>query len=492
MSKKKLNYSISADRWDFRVSDKAFDRVLSLKQAYKRMAKDHSTGAEVMRDLFHSLIKSKPELEPQENLNPKYWVNRKIMESAMELDEFQSLRGIGSNDPVGASIACTTLEPDLQVLFDKLKEAEKKAEELAKMMEEIEEGKDPSEEAQEIIDQLTQDLEDELSNIPGMVQEGLQQALDEANEQREAMVSAHSWGMDEGTLRSMSAEARLELAKKMNNPHLKSIADIMGRLEEMALTSKSQMKVQSLEEVYDIERGRDLNRMLPFELVSLDDDELFNDWARKYTEGALTQYALHGTEEVSKGGIILLEDGSGSMGGQRSHLAKAMGLALLKIAQKSKRNFTVIHFGSVNQYIQFNFDTKSTSLQLEVLDSHGNSIESCSGVDSVIKYAELGFSYGGTDFQTPLNQAKELLAEEFAADGATTADVVMISDGECSVTPKWLENFLLAKAELKFRVFGILVDSYFGGGTMESFSDVLVTPKNLLTGEGLEEVMQAL
>lgn len=490
---KKSNYSISADRWDFRVSDKAFDRVLALKQAYKRMASDHPTGAEVMRDLFHSLVKSKPELEPQENLDPRYWVNRKIMESAMELDEFQSLRGIGTNDPVGASIACTTLEPDLQVLFDKLKEAEKKAEELAKAMEELEaEEGDPSEEAQDIIDQLTADLEDELSDIPGMVQESLQQALDEANEQREAMVMAQEWGMEAGTLKAMSPEARLELAKRMNNPHLKSLADIIGRLEEMALTSKSQMAVQSLEEVYDIERGRDLSRMLPFELVSLDDDELFNDWARKYTEGALTQYALHGTEEVSKGGILLLEDGSGSMGGQRAHLAKAMGLALLKIAQKSNRNFTVIHFGSVNQFIQFNFDTKSDSLRLEIVDPSGKVIEKCSGVDSVIKYAELGFSYGGTDFQTPLTRAREILAEEFAADGVTTADIVMVSDGECSVTSKWLDEFKAEQAKLKFRVFGILVDSFCGRGSMNGFCDVLVTPKNLLTGEGLEEVMQAL
>ena len=483
----KKNYSVEADRWDFRVSDKAFSRIPSLKQAYKRMANDHPTGAEVMRDMFHGIVKSVPKVHDRKDINPEYWVNREVVNAAMALDEFESLKQMGVSDPTGASIAVTALEPELQAIFDRLKQAEEKAKELAEAMAEMEESMDedgnPDEEAQALVDRLTEELDQELGGTSDMVQESLREPLEDLKQDAEALAEAASWGDEEGALTSTDPQRRMALAKKVRESSLPMVAEVFGRLMAMSAAATDQSHVDSPEEIYDIERGRDLNRMLPLELAFLDDEDLFYDWARRYTENNLMQYALHGTEDISKGGIIVLEDGSGSMGGDRGVLAKAMGLALLKIAKLDRREFSVVHFGSRGQFMNFDFDTTKEPITLDILDEHH------SGIDAVLRYAQLNFQYGGTDFETPLKEGLRKLQKEFDETGRTSADLVMVTDGECYISEEFEEMMHQSKENLKFRVFGLIVDNYSSTSVLDQVCDVVFRPKNLLTGEGLEELM---
>ncbi len=67
-------------------------------------------------------------------------------------------------------------------------------------------------------------------------------------------------------------------------------------------------------------------------MLALSDEILELDWMRRFSEQNLLQYDLRGTEPTQRGGILIAEDGSGSMAGEREIWAKAIGLALLKIA----------------------------------------------------------------------------------------------------------------------------------------------------------------
>jgi uncharacterized protein with von Willebrand factor type A (vWA) domain len=96
------------------------------------------------------------------------------------------------------------------------------------------------------------------------------------------------------------------------------------------------------------------------------------------------------------------------------------------------------------------------------------------------------FYGGGTDWQTPLNSALEIIRS-----GAKfkRADIVLITDGECAVSDSWLEEFKERQRELEFSTFGILL------GRQEPRSltrvvDRLVTIDNLSNDGAVETVFE--
>ena len=62
-----------------------------------------------------------------------------------------------------------------------------------------------------------------------------------------------------------------------------------------------------------------------------------------------------------------------------------------------------------------------------------------------------------TDFQTPLNVALELIAEEFEETGRVNADIVFITDGQAQVRPDFLEKLHEARELMQFNVYGIAI-----------------------------------
>ena len=92
---------------------------------------------------------------------------------------------------------------------------------------------------------------------------------------------------------------------------------------------------------------------------------------------------------------------------------------------------------------------------------------------------------GGTDFEMPLDAALGTLAEARYRRG----DVVLITDGECQVSPEWLARFRREKARLEFTLFSILID--VGGTstatTLHELSD-RVTSVSRLTDDAVRDV----
>jgi hypothetical protein len=118
-------------------------------------------------------------------------------------------------------------------------------------------------------------------------------------------------------------------------------------------------------------------------------------------------------------------------------LASTFALALLDQAQAGKRDFAGILFSSARQSSKFRFPAGQAP-----------------GIGVVLDLAEF-FYGGGTDFETPLDQATELLEAEFGEDGKTRGDIVLITDGACDVSEGWTRAWNDRKHRLGLRLFGI-------------------------------------
>lgn len=61
---------------------------------------------------------------------------------------------------------------------------------------------------------------------------------------------------------------------------------------------------------------------------------------------------------------------------------------------------------------------------------------------------------GGTNFQTPMDEALRLMQEE----GFENADIVFITDGECELPRNYLEYLRTEQTARRFTITGILLD----------------------------------
>ena len=483
-------YTVSSDNWDFRTSSAAFEESKELNAAQRRLLKNHPTGSELMRDIFHSFIKVVPQTKERGDVDPSHHVNFAIMNEITKMEDFDMLRKMSVGDPEGSSIATATLEKDIEVIFDKLKKAEELAKKIAEKMQQIKDA-DPTaddmiENLQKEIDDLESQLQQELDGQGDMIRDQLRDSMSDLADQAEAEEQAKSWGLDQGELTRMDHKTRIELGKKLSREEFKRMAEVIGRFQNIAMAAMEQRKVESHEEIYDVELGNSVEHMLVSEALALTDDDLFYDFVRKFTEHSLAQYALQGTETTSKGGIIFVEDGSGSMSGEPAIWSKAIGLALLKIATVQHREFKVSHFGGREQFVVFDFDTSGTELSLEFEK------KTYTGFDAVMEFAQLGFNYAGTDFETPLSEAVKMLQEENDRTGATAADIIFTTDGQARVTDQWLAEYNARKEELAFRTYGFAIGTLPQSKPISDICDAVATPANLLDGTDLEALFKKL
>ena len=500
--------TLSHNKYDREDYARILQEMKELSVAEDRLTDFADTGGHMMEDTFFSLFKANPSARPDEEIRPSYLINKAVMNKAMDLAEYEELRGHAVNDVIATGLSCISMEPELEVIYDKLKtEAEKLKEleqqmmemqglaseeaDIEQMMQDMEDGEDGDEEAvnyqeqqariQEQMEQLAEQMRQNAqavdqgmdeAEIGDAVQGMMQNAADAADNLDS---SSRMWGLDPGAIRRLSADERIALAKKMDNPKFRKIAELFGPMQQVAWAEQHRKTLIARDEIYDIETGDNLSLVLPTELLFLEDPDLELDFLRKFVERGMLQYKLTGTERVAKGGIIFCEDGSGSMSGQREIWAKAVGLTLLNIAKNQNRPFYGIHFGGPGALAEFDFED-SKNVELE----------------KVIEFAEIFFA-GGTDFVTPLSRSLDLLTEQYAKEGAVKGDIVFVTDGQCGVPDAWLKEFKKEQDRLGFRVWGVVIDGSAQSEPLQTICDGNVfTIKNLLNGEGLREVFNKL
>lgn len=502
-------FSIVNDQWDVRWFEQMLDEMRTFDAERRALCEIAETGNGLWGDMFFAFNKVGPELVDPGDMQSRYLINRMVMEQAMALGEYDRLKQWTEGDPVATASACITMRPELEQLYDRTRTAQKRAEEVQRLQEELvqaqaeqrdldalvaewSETNDPTAEenvAQATDYQAAQQLIEEgiekLQAALGGAAEALQQEMDtngaivhallrgamgkaaDAAEEMSAM--ARMWGLEPGELIRMPAKERLALARRMNNERFRRMAELFGPLERL-LSTEQQRRVNKVpEEVYDVEIGRDLERVLPSEYGKLVTDAGRMQFYADFTEGKLLQYAMRGTDRVARGGIVCCLDNSNSMKGDRELWSKAIGLCLLDLARKQKRSFWGIHFGSASEIMEFDF-------------SRGSDFD----IDKVLAFAEFFFN-GGTNFESPLSLALDHVRTEFDRDGASQSDIVFITDGECGVPTKWKTTFLTEMKRIGSTMWGFNIGGHASdqplhelcGGKVATIGDVLDSTKDV-------------
>ena len=190
------------------------------------------------------------------------------------------------------------------------------------------------------------------------------------------------------------------------------------------------------EEVYSVETGDRIDRMLPSELYATCDEMMEVQLFQRIASSSILQYALRDRKKQTKGPIVCAIDNSGSMSGNREVWSKAVAMGLLEICNTQRRKFVGIHFSCGSSIKAFEFDVGKAD------------------TGSVLDFVEW-FYGGGTDFERPLDMAADFV------DDNPRADIIMITDGECDVEDEWLRKWLSWRDEMEVTAFGVLIEPYY-------------------------------
>ena len=420
---------------------------------------------ELLEDLFCLLYKLEPRWRDDAAVAPAAALNRELLAGLRDHPLLESVRLESELDEVKAGLGALLLgEHVLQLLREErllprgdlldlweLDRREREVRQAAELLDEAERGnadeaarRRAQHAAQVAAGELKQkavQVAERLTEIPSRARAAVPAGLGGlSRELSETAEEAQSWGTGLGAGGRHSPGRQIELGRRLaSNPKLRRLAALVGRMRQQALALRRSTLERASEEVFDVELGRTLDRLLPPELLALRHPLLRRDLLRRMAEGQLLSYRLRGTDERGRGPMIVCLDGSSSMAGEKEIWSKAVALTLLEIARRQRRLFRFVCFSSS--------DMPLFTLDLNPRDHH------LVREDRALDVAEY-FPGGGTDFETPLDAAVATLAEARYRRG----DVVLITDGECQVSPEWLERFRRDKKRLGFSLFSVLID----------------------------------
>jgi uncharacterized protein with von Willebrand factor type A (vWA) domain len=345
----------------------------------------------------------------------------------------------------------------------------------AKLQKKIDELKEAAERATRVsearLNQKAQMFEDQLRHSDQSELKRMQlRSAQLAEEIDRVAQDSHDFSLEFGQGGRLSAGERLELGRRLaRNRKLGELARLVGRFKQDARALRRKTLDRGVAEAYDIERGADLGRLIPSELLALHHPQLRADFHRRLLEGAVLQYRLRDDEQKGKGPMVVCIDVSSSMQGDKELWAKAVSLTLMDIARRQRRLFRAVLFSSGPESMKVIDLNRERRYQPEL--------------PKVIELAEY-FPGGGTDFQAPIDAAIELIADKKLKRG----DIVVITDGECQVAPEWLVELKRRKDDLQFSIFAVLVDVGSSDlSTLAQFSD-RVSSVTKLTVEGSREI----
>jgi hypothetical protein len=348
---------------------------------------------------------------------------RELHRAADESDDWDRLRTLSQGDPWAAGIGAAAVGRKLidafgDVLRDLPREDPAKLEEYVDTADEalgldedatqralapmIREAADAANACESVAEAISANPSKALRAIVA----GAKEATQEISETLQA-VAALGCGSEPGHLSRVTGPRDEILQALRENPTLRRIATLAGRLKVAARAAQRSKAKYVPEQIVDVTLGGEISRLLPSELVAFAAPELETLALKRLIERQCLEYSLEGTERKDRGPLVLCVDESGSMHGAPHEFACAVGLALLEICAMQKRVFAYLHFDSVVSREWIVEDP--TKVQF------GQLLEE-------VSY----FSGGGTNFEPPLKRATEMIA---GSSALTDADVMLLTDG---------------------------------------------------------------
>ena len=485
--------AIRHDRFDSRKFESIREQAEELQTVSQERYETDPSWPNLIKDTYLALWKATPELVGEHEMLRSHLLNHTVMEKVLDTKQYNELRTWTELDDWAAAMGTLSMVLRLSQYFDEQKDLKERQDRLQQqemdMLEAMQAMEQSGEASPEDVEQFLDDMEERLSTYAEGVDEfenslqanqssirhAAQRGMEEAQEEAEDTAGmVQGFGTDPGQWTKLDPQTRMRLASRLRaNKTLHEIAKMIGRMKRLAVGQWSQRVIHGTDEVYDVTRGNNLEVIVPSELVYLADPDLEDIfWARYATHGLLER-KLRGAEKTAQGAIIALLDNSGSMFGEREVWGKAVCLSLLEIAKREHRDFYGIHFGSAyDQMKEWHFPKGEVDLA------------------DVMDYAEF-FIGGGTDFEEPLSRATEVLEAQFNSEGSQKGDIVLITDGECSISEEWLTRYLNAKEQLAFRTYGVMIN---GRGAKEAWpaldavSDTAWNVSDIATGGDIKDM----
>lgn len=240
------------------------------------------------------------------------------------------------------------------------------------------------------------------------------------------------------TLRKMNSAPRsAELVRKML-----AIAQLAGAMHQAMRTVGRPTPTNDPHIVKGVEQGSELERLMPAELAKLADPRMGSMQTMKLLQGQADQRKMAGITQTTRGPLVIALDESGSMHDEgsasgRNTWAKAAALALLRIAHSEGRTVRVVHFSNATA-------------------THDVPAGDTSAMQTMIMH----FLSGGTDFVRALSVAHKAV-KDLAKDGYPGADIVFVSDGECSDESGAQARMLDAIAADQIKVWTVAIGQHF-------------------------------
>lgn len=494
----KQKQTVNHDRFDRMVYDGLAEKSKVLEEMPRKI--NFSTVNELLFDTFNLFFKYKPEFIEDEKIDERFLVNKEILQKAVKTEEYQKLRAITQMNEANSAVATASFVEtviqeiikrdskinqkiqeleDLQTnqlqtmqqlssamnLLNQLKQQMKGASGAQKqeIQQQIQQQQQQVDNLQQQLDNLQQQIKQQTNSITNSVKQMVvSKAINQASQRTKEVndsIHAFGWGKEKGGLQKLPPEERLKLADAlMRNQKLLMLARELGRMKRILQSTKKEKVKRGATEIYDVRTGDDVQRLLPIELAKLNIEELKMDFHKRYVEKQLMQYELRNRESKGKGDFVACVDVSGSMKGTREIWAKAVALACMEIAIKRKSRLAIVFFS---------VDVKKVMV-----------FEKPPTLEEIIEVAET-FSGGGTDFEKPLTKAVEILE----SGKFKRADILFITDGECTVSDKFAKEFYDFRKKNEVKVVSVLIG--VEAKTLKKVSDRIVEIRDLISESNL-------
>ena len=292
----------------------------------------------------------------------------------------------------------------------------------------------------------------------------------EVSDLKDAQRAMDSMGGDGGGTNSpLSGKALLDRFHRVkSNASLRKIMQLAGRYRRAAQALQRQKTLHGRDDVVGVELDNDLGRILPSELMTLDDPDLEMDTLRRFVERSLMCRQYRGVEKKSKGPVVITVDESGSMSGDKVENAKALALAMVWIAH---------HEGRYACLIGYSGGDPPTVLVLPPRKPLP---------DALMDWLE-HFYGAGSNRDVPIKELPELWDGLGCPKGKT--DVISVTDAICQIPKSMAADFRAWKEREHVKYYVMVVGGY-GEKSLQDVADVTTNIDELTPDtEAVKEVM---
>lgn len=252
------------------------------------------------------------------------------------------------------------------------------------------------------------------------------------------------------------SDAKIDLIKSFrDNPALMRLVRLAGRLINLAENTLHNETTRGVDKLVGVEYSDNLNRIMPGEMwmAAVPDYMLF-----KVVNKELMTLKYDGEKTKGFGPMVLLVDKSSSMnerGSDKWDYARALMFSIAHLAFAQRREIHIVMF---NNSPETPFSPKGPAQLAQWMIK-----QRCGG---------------GTNFDSVFFRASQIIHEK------PTADIIMLTDGEGSVSGKVKETLKKAKEEASLKIFSLVCGCRVPSDLLE-LSNESMTVHQLLERDGL-------